>query len=122
MAGPCFSFTQLQVKYSQESANVHCRLKKAQEMGSNELLRSPVPPKWDVLLNSESLHSVSAMSTLKLHFGIIKHAFQKTSATKTQGSNANKVLPLSECRSTEQVSEKIDLHQLHCNKINLLTN
>lgn len=61
------------------------QIKKAQEMGSNELLRSPVPQKQDVLLNSESVHSTSAMSTLKLHFGITNRAFQKTSEAKNTG-------------------------------------
>lgn len=61
------------------------------------------------------------MSTLKLHLGITNHAFQKPSETKTQDSSVDKVLPLSQCKSTEQVSEKIGLHQLCCNlyKINL---
>ena len=95
--------------------------KKAQENGSNELPRSPMPQKGDVLLNSKSVHSTSAMPNLKLYLGITNRAFQKTSKTKTQDSRADKVLPLSHCKSIEQVSEKIGLHQFCCNlhKINL---
>lgn len=105
-----------QAKYSRDSANVHCRLKKLKkEFLINLQYPSPLPQKWDVLLNLKQLLDISAVSTLKLDLALTSHTFQKTSDTKTQDWNVNEGLPYHDAKNNEQATEKIGLPEWCCN-------
>lgn len=121
VAGPCSSFHFIAGKIYPRVSKCALQIKKAQEKGSNKLPRSPVPQKWDVLLNSKISTQHIFYVNFKTLFRNNKPYLSKTSETKTQDSSVDKVLPLSQCETTEQVSEKIGLHQLSCilYKINL---
>lgn len=87
--------------------------KKAQEKGSNELPRLSVPQKWDVLLNSKSVHCIYDISTLKCYLGIRNYEFHKVSETPKHRINLQtKLCPHHNAEGLENVSDKIGLHQL----------